>query len=89
MRDDNRHPLKSLLVTQFFGAFNDNAWKLIVTFLAIRALQSRFTGTEAEFQAFMLRLARILHLAWENQMRDDNRLSPEKLAGDPVFRCLQ
>ena len=51
MRDDNRHPLKSLLVTQFFGAFNDNAWKLIVTFLAIRALQSRFTGTEAEFQA--------------------------------------
>ena len=51
MTDDNRHPLKSLLVTQFFGAFNDNAWKLIVTFLAIRALQSGFTGTEAEFQA--------------------------------------
>ena len=50
MTDDNRHPLKSLLVTQFFGAFNDNAWKLIVTFLAIRALQSGFTGTEAEFQ---------------------------------------
>lgn len=51
MNDDNRHPLKSLLVTQFFGAFNDNAWKLIVTFLAIRALQSRFVGSEAEFQA--------------------------------------
>ena len=51
MTDDNRHPLKSLLVTQFFGAFNDNAWKLIVTFLAIRALQSRFTCNEAEFQA--------------------------------------
>ena len=51
MNNDNRHPLKSLLVTQFFGAFNDNAWKLIVTFLAIRALQNSFTGTEAEFQA--------------------------------------
>ena len=51
MTDDNRHPLKSLLITQFFGAFNDNAWKLIVTFLAIRALQSSFTGTEVDFQA--------------------------------------
>ena len=51
MTEDNRHPLKSLLVTQFFGAFNDNAWKLIVTFLAIRALQSSFVGSEAEFQA--------------------------------------
>ena len=50
MNEESGHPLKSLLVTQFFGAFNDNAWKLIVTFLAIRALQSGFTGTEAEFQ---------------------------------------
>jgi acyl-[acyl-carrier-protein]-phospholipid O-acyltransferase/long-chain-fatty-acid--[acyl-carrier-protein] ligase len=31
-------PLRALLVAQFFGAFNDNAWRLIVTFLAIRAL---------------------------------------------------
>jgi len=47
MTDDKRHPLKSLLVTQFFGAFHDNAWKLIVTFLAIRALRSRFVGSQA------------------------------------------
>jgi acyl-[acyl-carrier-protein]-phospholipid O-acyltransferase / long-chain-fatty-acid--[acyl-carrier-protein] ligase len=32
-------PIKNLLVAQFFGAFNDNAWKLAVTFLAIRGLQ--------------------------------------------------
>ncbi|HSR53903.1 MAG TPA: acyl-[ACP]--phospholipid O-acyltransferase [Acidobacteriota bacterium] len=29
--------IRHLLVTQFFGAFNDNAWKLAVTFLAIRS----------------------------------------------------
>ena len=31
-------PLRPLLVTQFFGAFNDNAWKLIVLLLALRGL---------------------------------------------------
>ena len=40
---DHMHLMRSkrflpLFVTQFFGAFNDNAWRLIVTFLAIRAL---------------------------------------------------
>ncbi len=29
-------PLRGLLISQFFGAFNDNAWKLIVALLAIR-----------------------------------------------------
>ena len=50
MRNRDHQPLKSLLVTQFFGAFNDNAWKLIVTFLAIRALKINFVGSDAEFQ---------------------------------------
>jgi hypothetical protein len=30
------HPLRDLLLAQFFGAFNDNAWKLMVALLAIR-----------------------------------------------------
>ena len=30
-------PLTGLLVCQFFGAFNDNAWKMVVTLLAMRA----------------------------------------------------
>ncbi len=30
------HPLRGLLIAQFFGAFNDNAWKLMVALLAIR-----------------------------------------------------
>ena len=50
MKKNNHHSLKNLLVCQFFGAFNDNAWKLIVTFLAIRALKTHFVGSEAEFQ---------------------------------------
>ena len=42
--DNDRHPsaakgpLRALLISQSFGAFNDNAWRLMVTFLAIRAL---------------------------------------------------
>lgn len=32
------HPLKGLLIAQFCGAFNDNAWKFIVALLAIRQL---------------------------------------------------
>jgi acyl-[acyl-carrier-protein]-phospholipid O-acyltransferase/long-chain-fatty-acid--[acyl-carrier-protein] ligase len=28
--EERRNPLRGLLITQFFGAFNDNAWKMIV-----------------------------------------------------------
>ena len=35
MSTDPRHPLRGLLISQFFGAFNDNAWKIIVIELAI------------------------------------------------------
>ena len=44
------HTIGSLLVSQFFGAFNDNAWKLIVTLLAIRTLEAHVSGGDAEFQ---------------------------------------
>ena len=30
---DSKHPLRGLLVAQFLGAFNDNAWKQIVLLL--------------------------------------------------------
>lgn len=43
--------IRGLLVSQFFGAFNDNAWKLVVTFLAIRFLQINYGGDPAGFQA--------------------------------------
>ena len=43
--------IRGLLVSQFFGAFNDNAWKLVVTFLAIRFLQISYGGDPASFQA--------------------------------------
>ena len=42
--------LRGLLVAQFFGAFNDNAWRVIVTLLAIDAVQ-RSGGAEAAAQA--------------------------------------
>ncbi len=42
--------LRGLLVSQFFGAFNDNAWRVIVTLLAIDAVQAG-GGAEAAAQA--------------------------------------
>ena len=51
MQESRDHPLRGLLVAQFFGAFNDNAWKLLVAFLGIRAIAadpaSRGPGLEA------------------------------------------
>ncbi|HEV8673597.1 MAG TPA: acyl-[ACP]--phospholipid O-acyltransferase [Methylomirabilota bacterium] len=45
------HPLRGLLVAQFFGAFNDNAWKLLVTFLAIRAIAATLGHSGPAFEA--------------------------------------
>ena len=45
-----RSPLRGLLIAQFFGAFNDNAWKLMVALLAIRQLSSQM-GAGPEFEA--------------------------------------
>lgn len=37
---EQSHPLRGLLVAQFFGAFNDNAWKIMVALLAMRVAAS-------------------------------------------------
>ena len=43
------HPLRGLLIAQFFGAFNDNAWKLMVALLAIRQATANIApGPELE-----------------------------------------
>ncbi|HEU5091352.1 MAG TPA: MFS transporter, partial [Nitrospira sp.] len=43
------HPLRGLLIAQFCGAFNDNAWKLMVALLAIRqATAGMAQGPELE-----------------------------------------
>jgi acyl-[acyl-carrier-protein]-phospholipid O-acyltransferase / long-chain-fatty-acid--[acyl-carrier-protein] ligase len=47
-----RHPMRGLLIAQFFGAFNDNAWKLIVALLAIRVVaDGGASGTAIELAA--------------------------------------
>ena len=46
------HPLRGLLIAQFCGAFNDNAWKLMVALLAIRqATAGMVSGPEMEAAA--------------------------------------
>ncbi|MGQ0696086.1 MAG: acyl-[ACP]--phospholipid O-acyltransferase [Nitrospiraceae bacterium] len=46
------HPLRGLLIAQFCGAFNDNAWKLMVALLAIRQVMAQFgPGPELETAA--------------------------------------
>ena len=51
MTEPPRHPLRALLVAQFLGAFNANAWKLIVTLLAIATATVGLSGAEAEAAA--------------------------------------
>ena len=43
--------LRGLLIAQFFGAFNDNAWKLMIAFLAIKQVA---TSTNISGPAFEL-----------------------------------
>jgi acyl-[acyl-carrier-protein]-phospholipid O-acyltransferase/long-chain-fatty-acid--[acyl-carrier-protein] ligase len=43
-----KRSLLGLLITQFFGAFNDNAWKVMVFTLATRPLQSSLSDTSFE-----------------------------------------
>ena len=43
--------ISNLLRTQFFGAFNDNAWKMIVAFLAIKSATSGISPGSSEFDA--------------------------------------
>ena len=43
------HPLRGLITAQFFGAFNDNAWKYIILTLAIRPIITRTGGDGAQF----------------------------------------
>lgn len=45
------HPLRGMLIAQFFGAFNDNAWKLMVALLAIREVTAAVGPTGPEFEA--------------------------------------
>jgi len=52
MADTPAHPLRGLLIAQFCGAFNDNAWKLMVALLAIRQATAQLApGPELETAA--------------------------------------
>ncbi len=48
---EHTHPLRGLLIAQFLGAFNDNAWKLIVALLAIKAVAAVHGASGPAFQA--------------------------------------
>lgn len=51
MQASPSHPLRGLLIAQFFGAFNDNAWKLLVALLAIRQVTAAVGPTGPAFEA--------------------------------------
>jgi acyl-[acyl-carrier-protein]-phospholipid O-acyltransferase/long-chain-fatty-acid--[acyl-carrier-protein] ligase len=48
---DSKHPLRGLLIAQFCGAFNDNAWKLIVALLGINVVAQQVGGSGPAFEA--------------------------------------
>ncbi|HKQ61504.1 MAG TPA: MFS transporter, partial [Candidatus Polarisedimenticolaceae bacterium] len=43
--------MRGLLVAQFLGAFNDNAWKLIVALLSIRVVEQQLGASGPAFEA--------------------------------------
>ena len=49
--ESSPYSLRGLLITQFCGAFNDNAWKLMVALLAIRQVASEMEPTGPAFEA--------------------------------------
>lgn len=49
--NEPKSPLTALLVAQFFGAFNDNAWKMMVALLAIRAATAGLNTTDPAFES--------------------------------------
>ena len=54
MNHTSTHPLRGLLIAQCCGAFNDNAWKLLVALLGITSLAGAVgpdSGLEAASQA--------------------------------------
>lgn len=51
MSAKEERPLRGLLTAQFFGAFNDNAWKLFITLLGIRALAAELGEGGAALEA--------------------------------------
>lgn len=51
MNESAKHPLGGLLVSQAFGAFNDNAFKLFVALLAIRAVTAAVDDSGPAFEA--------------------------------------
>jgi acyl-[acyl-carrier-protein]-phospholipid O-acyltransferase/long-chain-fatty-acid--[acyl-carrier-protein] ligase len=51
MTKPQQHPLRGLIVAQIFGAFNDNAFKLFVALLSIRAVRAATGGDGPAFEA--------------------------------------
>jgi acyl-[acyl-carrier-protein]-phospholipid O-acyltransferase / long-chain-fatty-acid--[acyl-carrier-protein] ligase len=41
------HPLRALLMAQFFGAFNDNVYKMVVSLLAVQETLKAGVGSAA------------------------------------------
>ncbi len=48
--DSSLGSLRGLLIAQFFGAFNDNAWKLMVALLAIKQIASTHELAQSTFE---------------------------------------
>jgi acyl-[acyl-carrier-protein]-phospholipid O-acyltransferase/long-chain-fatty-acid--[acyl-carrier-protein] ligase len=48
MNEPAKRPLLGLLIAQFFGAFNDNAWKMVVITLGLRSISYLKPGPELD-----------------------------------------
>ncbi len=51
MNGERRHPLRGLLIAQFLGVFNDNAWKIVIVLLGIRQVAAGPGASGPAFEA--------------------------------------
>ena len=51
MTEPHKRPLLGLLIAQFFGAFNDNAWKMVVLTLGMRIIDAEIAPGAARGDA--------------------------------------
>ena len=51
MEAHRTHPLRGLLVAQFLGIFNDNAWKIVVVLLGMRRVAAEGGASGPAFEA--------------------------------------
>jgi acyl-[acyl-carrier-protein]-phospholipid O-acyltransferase/long-chain-fatty-acid--[acyl-carrier-protein] ligase len=81
-------PLRGLFLTQFLGAFNDNAWKQIVIFLAIAAAATPAQGQEHTAIAQIVLMIPLMLISMPAGVLADRLSKRSIIVGTKVFELI-